>query len=115
VLDYMDHLQSIVLSKEAGYGFIAALDIAHRNAESLPLLRLDSLVFSRMDMDEPLEEGEDYDEEGVLRGPMAMEVLTEVLIRRAAGGQMHPIVRLRKCYFKTSPRSRRVKSQSTHV
>jgi hypothetical protein len=113
VFTYMNHLRSITLNLQAGFGFIAALNIAHRGVDSLPLPDLNTLVFSRMNLNLLMEEA---DLAG--RRPTAIEVLTEVLINRAAGGRMHSVlsVRLQDCLIKAFTLwSERLESHSTHA
>jgi hypothetical protein len=113
VFIYMNHLRSIILNLQAGFGFIAALSIAHRGVHSLPLPGLNTLVFSRMDLSLLMEEA---DLAG--RRPTAIEVLTEVLMKRAAEGRMHSVlsVRLQDCLIKAfTPWSKRLESHSTYA
>jgi hypothetical protein len=109
----MNHLRSITLNLQAGFGFIAALNIAHRGVDVLPLPGLNTLVFCRMNLSLLMEEADPAGHR-----PTAIEVLTEVLINRAAGGRMHSLlsVRLQDCLTKDLTLcSKRLESHSTHV
>jgi hypothetical protein len=113
VFIYMNHLRFITLNLQAGFGFISALNIAHRGVDSLPLPGLNTLVLSRMDMNVFMEEVD------LAGGRLtAIEVLTEVLIKRAAGGRMHSVlsVRLQDCFINAfMPWNNRLVFHPTHA
>jgi hypothetical protein len=113
VFRYMNHLQSITLERQAGFGFLAALHTAHCGTASLPLAGLNKLVLSCINMDLPVED--DSEDELVAT---AMEVLTEILLKRTGGGQMHTVlsVFLEDCRFEeNAERERQIQACSAYV